>query len=529
MNLRELDIRGVLAHLAKAGGAVRIHLRREDPPASDGDAEWKIPEGKPLPAVPRGRGEELLDHYWLLPGYSSAAIIRQGRSGCMYRIIEPVIDESEYCLLQDVHEYIRDVTLFDEPKKEGEMRLEFGDVRRVIRVFDSKISGDRINVLYYYLKRTFEGYGRLDPLMRDDHLEDISCSGPSLPVYVFHRRYGNLPTTLSFQADELNHMVLKLAQKAGKQISLTTPLVDAALPDGSRAQLTFSDTISPKGSSFTIRKFRREPMTPLHLIDYGTYDPDILAMVWLAVENRMNIMVVGGTASGKTSTLNAISLFIPAEAKIVSIEDTREIQLPHRNWLPMQTREVSLHTTAADIDMFSLLRASLRQRPEFLLVGEVRGREAQTLFQAMNTGHTTFSTFHAGSVAEAVNRLVNEPINVPPAMFGALDLVLVQSSHHRGGRNIRRCDSVHEIFVDRSGTIRWETLFEWDPVTDRFRRIEEDPVKLQKICRINGWSREELEQQLNFRSLLLRLAVQRSPHDLGSMMEMISEVRGVER
>ena len=194
-------------------------------------------------------------------------------------------------------------------------------------------------------------------------------------------------------------------------------------------------------------------MTPVDLISIGTYSAELMAFIWLAVENGKSMIVVGGTASGKTSTMNAASFFIPQIAKIVSIEDTREIQLPHRNWLAMRTRETGISQTKSDVDMFTLLKAALRQRPEYIIVGEVRGSEAQTLFQAMNTGHTTYSTLHAGGVSEAVNRLTHEPINVPRVMFGALDLMLIQGLQFEEGHGFRRCLSINEMIVN-DGDIR---------------------------------------------------------------------------
>lgn len=288
---------------------------------------------------------------------------------------------------------------------------------------------------------------------------------------------------------------MKLAQKAGKQLSLTTPLVDAALPDGSRAQITYSDIISSKGSSFTIRKFKADPMTPADLVVGGTYSSEVMAYIWLAVENRKSMIIAGGTASGKTSTMNAASFFIPDVAKIVSIEDTCEIQLPHANWLPMRTRESTASVSAGNIDMFSLLRAALRQRPEYIIVGEVRGPEAQTLFQAMNTGHTTFSTLHAGNVSETVNRLTNDPINVPVAMFGVLDLIVVQGLLYGEGKGFRRCLSLHEISTDDERII-WKPLFVWDHKTDSFIKIFEESKVFDSIAYQNGWSKDELEKRL---------------------------------
>ena len=454
------------------------------------------------PVLPPG-GDGVVNTYWLSPGLAYAVITRDKNSSLKYEVFEPALEPSEYILLTEAHDYIRDVFLFDSPREKNEVNLTYDDVVPILRRFAPKLAEDRIGVLHYYLQRNFQGFGRIDPLMQDDYLEDLSCNGVGTPVYVYHRLYESMPTNITFVGDELNRFVLKIAQKADRQISLTTPLVDAALPDGSRIQLTFSDIVSTRGSSFTVRKFRKDPMTPVSLIEYGTYSPEVLACIWLAVENRKSMIVVGGTASGKTSTMNAISFFIPHHAKIVSIEDTREIQLPHENWLPTQTREINVRGSKGDVDMFTLLKASLRQRPEFIIVGEVRGREAQTLFQAMNTGHTTFSTLHAGSIDEAINRLVSDPINVPTAMLGALDLMVIQSLHYLNDGTARRCDSLHEIRVERGRKIVHDCLYRWDPFTDEFHRESTDSHVLDDIARRRGWSADKLEKELARRTEFL--------------------------
>ncbi len=448
-----------------------------------------------VPPLPVAAGNGGIASYWLNPGFTYTVINRDTTSSLRYEVTEPELNTSEYIILNEAHEYIRDVFLFDSPRKKEEIDLTYDETAPIIQRFAPQLANDRINVLHYYLRRNFRGYGRIDPLMYDDHIEDISCNGAGIPVYIYHRRYGSMPTNIVFEGDELNRFVLKVAQKADRQISLTTPLVDASLPDGSRVQLTFSDIVSTKGSSFTVRRFRKDPMTPVSLIEYGTYSPEMLACIWLAIENRKSMIVVGGTASGKTSTMNAISFFIPYHSKIVSIEDTREIQIPHENWLPTQTRDVNVRGSKGDVDMFTLLKASLRQRPEYIIVGEVRGREAQTLFQAMNTGHTTFSTLHAGSIDEAINRLVSDPINVPVAMLGALDLLIVQSLHYTGSGAIRRCDSLHELRVNQGREIVHECLFRWDPKTDRFHRENEQSNLFKEIARVHGWSDDELEAE----------------------------------
>ncbi|WP_164913694.1 type II/IV secretion system ATPase subunit [Methanoculleus taiwanensis] len=454
--------------------------------------------------MPHADGLTCIDRYWLRPPYSYAAIIRNAANILTYTLVEPPLTSRELILLQETHEYLRDTVVLEDPHENYRVKLQLSDVARIIRHFDPGIPEERVGILHYYLERNFLGYGKIDGLMHDENIEDISCNGDGVPVYVYHRAHASLPTTIRFSGDELNLFIMKLAQKADKHISLTTPLVDAALPDGSRTQLTFSNVVSTRGSSFTIRKFKADPMTPLDLIAYRTYSPEVLAFLWLAVENRKSMIVVGGTASGKTSTMNAISFFIPFNAKIVSLEDTREIQLPHENWLPTQTRETTISSTRVDIDLFSLLRSALRQRPEFIIVGEVRGREAQTLFQAMNSGHTTYSTLHAGTIQEAINRLAHDPISIPRAMFGALDLIVIQSLHYRGGEIYRQCDSVHEIILTPDGEIRWSTLYENDPTTREFRRVAVRSQVLDEIAAMHGWDDETVVRQLALRERFLR-------------------------
>ncbi len=483
------------------------------PPADTADLEF-----------PEERTPGVLDMYWVLPPFSYIKIVRAGNAGFTYTVVELPISQKEKTILRETYAYLRDVIIFNAPEDSTENHLDPATVTPVIRQFEPEISDDRLSILYYYLKRDLSGYGPLDALMQDPALEDLSCNGNDLPVFVFHRDYGSLPTSVVFQEGELNQFVLKLAQKANKQISLSNPMIDATLPGGARIQITYSDVVSTKGSSFTIRKFRTEPMTPLDLIRLGTYNAETLAFLWLAIEHRKSLLVVGGTASGKTSTMNAVSLFIPQNAKVVSLEDTREIQLPHKNWLPTQTREGNTPGVKGDIDLFSLLKACMRQRPEYIIVGEVRGREAQTLFQAMNTGHATLSTIHAGSVQEAINRLTHDPINVPPVMFTALDLVVVQSIYSIGNTRIRRCLSIHEIEVNKGGGITTVPLYEWDIQNDTFRRMADRSRVLAEIAFHRGWTFEETEHQLKKREEFLSWALEVEPPDIQDLAHAIHDL-----
>jgi len=274
--------------------------------------------------------------------------------------------------------------------------------------------------------------------------------------------------------------------------------------DGSRIQMTLGSEVTAHGSTFTIRKFRDEPITPTDLIEWHTFSPLGIAFLWLAVENGKSCIFAGGTASGKTTTLNAISLFIPPLAKIVTLEDTRELKLPHPNWIPSVTRDSFSQDGRGEIDMYELLRAALRQRPEYILVGEVRGREALTLFQAMSTGHVTYATMHADSVASAVHRLENPPIGVPRNMLSALDLMSIQVQARVGGQRIRRNKQLIEILdVDpRTNELITNEVFRWHPATDEIRYSGKSYI-LEQIMEDRGWSEERMREELKRRQEVL--------------------------
>ncbi len=252
---------------------------------------------------------EILDRYWLTPPYAYANIYRDGYDNVHYQMVEPKLNEKELVVLEETFEHLRSMLVYDTVRKRGELELDPYLLREVITNFDLDITPERRDTLVYFLNRNFLGYGKLDPLMHDEKIEDIICNGADIPIFLYHRRFANVETDILFDSTELNKYVLKLAQRGDKQLSLTSPIIDAALPEGSRVQLTYSDIISSKGSSFTVRKFKAEPMTPADLVVSNTYSSELMAHLWLAVENRKSMIIAGGTASGKTSTMNAASFF----------------------------------------------------------------------------------------------------------------------------------------------------------------------------------------------------------------------------
>ncbi|RJX47111.1 ATPase, T2SS/T4P/T4SS family, partial [Halonotius pteroides] len=304
--------------------------------------------------------------------------------------------------------------------------------------------------------------------------------------------------------EELDEFVVKLAQRSGKGISKRSPQVDATLPDGSRAQLTLGREVSDHGTNYTIRQFKEVPHTPIDLINWNTFSLEQMAFLWLSIENQKSLIFAGGTASGKTTSLNAVSLFIPSKAKIVSIEDTREVELPQRNWIASVTRPSFGEDDKGDVDEFDLLEAALRQRPEYIVMGEIRGEEGRTLFQVMSTGHTTLTTFHADSVGEVIKRFTTDPINVSKTMFTALDLVSVQSQTRIRGNKVRRTKSITEInhYDPENDEINVKDVYQWQAQSDTFLSMG-DSSTLDTIAFDRGWSREELDEEIFLHELVL--------------------------
>ena len=372
------------------------------------------------------------------------------------------------------------------------------------------LSAHQVEKLLYYLKRDFVGYERIDPIKYDINVEDISCDGYNSPVFVYHSEYEQIITNIHHGTDELDDFVVKLAQRSGKGISKRRPQVDATLPDGSRAQLTLGREVSDHGTNYTIRQFNDVPFTPIDLINWKTFSLDEMAFLWLSIENHKSLIFAGGTASGKTTSLNAVSLFIPSNAKIVSIEDTREVELPQRNWIASVTRPSFSDDDKGDIDEFDLLEAALRQRPDYIVMGEIRGEEGRTAFQVMSTGHTTYTTFHADSVGEVLKRFTTDPINVSKTMFTALDLVSIQTSTRVQGKKVRRNKSITEInhYDAENDEINVQDVFQWQAETDEFLQMG-DSNTLEDIMFDRGWSRATLDEELRKRRVVLAYLIDR--------------------
>jgi len=426
----------------------------------------------------------------------------------LYEVIEPKIskDEGEVLdllkrLLIASIETIEWETLKD---KEKYLRTKIGQIMKEIGIDLHPIAKERV---VYYLIRDFIGYSKIDIMMSDPNVEDLSCDGVKIPFYIYHRKYGSIRSNLMFdREDDLDAFVVWLAQKCGKHISVAKPLLDATIPDGSRLQATLGKHVTKKGSSFTVRRFKENPFTPLDLLKFKTMSTDMMAYLWAAIEHGQSMLVCGGTASGKTTTLNAVLLFIPPQMKIVSIEDTRELNLPHENWIPSLTREgfggKSPVTGKApgEIDMFDLLTTAMRQRPQYLMVGEVRGKEAYVVFQAMATGKTAYSTFHAEDVQAMVHRMENDPINLPRALVTALNVILLQAQVKVGTKMTRRVKGLTEVVgIDpETNELITNSVFTWNPADDTFNYSGHSYV-YEKIRMARNWTPREMEREVRRR------------------------------
>lgn len=430
----------------------------------------------------------------------------------IYEVIEPPLLKDE----GDVLDLVKGLLIANIEKidwetvseKEKYLRNSVGKIMKDLGIDLNPVSKERV---MYYILRDFIGYGKISVLMIDPNVEDLSCDGVKIPFYIYHRKYGSIRSNLMFDREEdLDAFVVWLAQKCGKHISVAQPLLDATIPDGSRLQATLGKHVTKKGSSFTIRRFKENPFTPLDLLRFKTMSTDMMAYLWAAIEYGQSMLVCGGTASGKTTTLNAVLLFIPPQMKIVSIEDTRELNLPHENWIPSLTREgfggKSLITgkSAGEIDMFELLTTAMRQRPQYLMVGEVRGKEAYVVFQAMATGKTAYSTFHAEDVQAMVHRMENDPINLPRALVTALNVVMLQAQVKVGTKMTRRVKSITEIVgIDpETNELITNSVFNWNPADDTFNYSGHSYV-YEKVRMGRNWTPREMEREIRRRVEIL--------------------------
>jgi archaeal flagellar protein FlaI len=426
-----------------------------------------------------------------------------------YNVLEPAIDKKLNKLIKRTLDELHD-----------RLEIDFNkvtDINEINRYINKEIDGiwkmigfkpkpyESVKIKYYIFREAL-GHSKIDILLKDPNIEDISCDGVGLPIYIYHRNplYGEISTNITFDTkDELDSFAMKLAQKCNRTISIASPLMDGSLPDGSRVQITYGTDIARRGSNFTIRKFFRVPLTPVDLMNFGTSNAFMMAYLWLAIETGKSILISGTTATGKTTLLNVLSLFIEPSMKIVSIEDTAELQIPHTNWMPQITRSGFGATGYGEVNMYDLLTAALRQRPDYLIVGEVRGKEASVLFHAMSTGHPGLSTIHADNVNAVIDRLTTRPIELPASLLQNLDIIVFLEKSRKNDKLIRRIDKIIEVesYDTEKKQIRTNTVFEWSAGKDAF--TNKNSYVLNKIANRTGLSTPEIHKELMRRIKIL--------------------------
>ncbi|RLJ10324.1 MAG: secretion system protein E [Candidatus Aenigmatarchaeota archaeon] len=436
----------------------------------------------------------------------------------IYVIEEPELNEKEKKILQTIETDLAET--IDVKLSAFRSRREIIDYiqKKVTDIIEDEalqIPERSYTKIMYYIIRDFVGLNEIEPLMHDPYIEDIGCSGLNTPVYIVHKKFGSIETNIVYtDAEKLSNFVIKLSERCGRYISYATPLMDGSLPDGSRVQASFARDVTTKGPTFSIRKFRKNPFSPTDLIKLNTTSLDMMAYLWFLVQHNASILICGGVSTGKTSMLNVLSMFIPPEKKIISIEDTREINLPHENWIPSVSRagfgmpDVS-GKRYGEVNLFDLLKESFRQNPDYVVVGEVRGSEAYVMFQGMASGHPSMGTIHAGSVEDVIKRLETPPIELSPSLIESLDIIIVMVNAKEKGKSARRVKEVVEIQSadPKTGVVHTKQIFAWIPIEDIFKSELSQSELLQRISFQEGMPITDIMRELEDRKKVLQWMV----------------------
>ncbi len=487
-----------------------------------------------LPSLKDVPPEKLDVKYPLIKPFAYAHIKWDKKEGgLVYLLEEPKLTEKERNALKRIEKELVDLVDVDLASIKGPAKaLDYLEdkIIYILKKYKIELNLDEYKKIRYYVARDFIGLEKIEPLLRDPYIEDISCDGVDIPIYVLHRKYGAMKTNIVFKdLMELNNFIVKIAQRCGRYISYAEPLLDGTLPDGSRVQATLGKDVTTRGPTFTIRKFREIPLSPVELIEYGTASPEVFAYLWLLVEYGRSILIAGGTATGKTTLLNAISLFIPKEFKIVSIEDTRELNLPHEHWIPGVTRPgfgpPDEHGRRyGEVTMYDLLKESFRQRPDYIIVGEIRGKEAYVMFQGMASGHAALSTMHASSIETVLHRLRTPPINLSPTLIEALDALIILVHAKTRGKAARRIKEIVEIMGInyQTGEPRVDKVVKWKPATDTFE-VKKESFLIKKISKEKGIPLSKLLREFENRTKVLEWMVKNGIRNFVEVSRIINQ------
>jgi len=478
-------------------------------------------------SIPEGYIE--VKRYPLNPPFSYAAIAQNAvTSDSVYLVDELPMNADEKVLYQRLKELLElRLAAPDEGPQEAGFFKQLDQLLADSKGQFSAFPNTSMEKVKYYLGRDIAGFGLIDALIHDPLVEDISCGGTKIPVYVWHRNFESIRTSIVFEnEDDLNDFVMKMVHRSGKHVSAAFPIADVALPGNHRMAILYQKELTPKGTSFTIRKFKEEPYTIVDLINLDTLDINIAAYLWMLLEHKMSIIVIGPTASGKTTLLNAITSLVNSTFKIFTVEDVAEINIPHENWFALVSRTGFGLDNQGEIGLFDLIKAGVRHRPDYIVVGEIRGEEAYVMFQALATGHGGLCTMHADSVDSAVKRLMQKPMNIPPAYIPLMNCtvtvkrvmpkaIVTQGSVLSGSRRVTQ---VSEIMTEN----KMNNVFTWESSSDTFNGDVKNSALLQKIAKNSGLNVEEVLEEFRRRVLVIQWMIEEGIRDYKSVSSIIS-------
>jgi len=441
-------------------------------------------------------------------GFGIYAHIRTGTGIGEYNLVET--EKPSRLFLDHVESAVARLVSDEKYEEDTEAILTSLYRKAVKRKLVKVPKGQEDNILYYFLREKIK-HGFLEGFLADPWLEDVSVPGEG-NVFVYHKMFASLETNVNVPKGEVDLLLRSISERYGKVLSYTHPIIDVHLPDGSRFNIVFGEDISLKGSNFTIRKFPEEPISVAHLIRWKTFNAELAGYLWMLLDIGVTCFFCGETASGKTTSLNALTGFIKSDAKIVSIEETPEVNIYHKNWV----REVTRLHTGSQVNMFDLLKAALRQRPDYIIVGEIRGEEGRVAFQGVQTGHPVLSTMHAGSLGQLFQRLTSHPIDVPKSQISALNLAIFQARIRRGQKLIRRIISVNEIidYDMEKANLNYIPTFIYDPDTDQLRALGSSYMLETKVLEFRAWGKDkipELYKEMRVRSEIFSYLSQNYP------------------
>ena len=468
------------------------------------------------------KGSKLIEKYPLKPPFSYANIIQDQNTGSItYQVDETKLNQSEQIIYNQLYQLIEES--IDSPEN---VEKDFGFLSFVNKILkeNEKLFQDQplasIEKVKYYLERNVDGFGSIDAIMQDPNIEDVSCSGVNTPLYVWHRKYDSIPCNISFENEKLNSFVSRIVFRAGKHISSAFPITDLALQGNHRISVLYQKEVTPKGTSFTIRKFKQDPYSVIDLISFNTISVEIAAYLWMLMESKMSIMVIGSTGSGKTTILNAITGLIDPDYKIFSVEDVSEINIKHENWFSLVSRTGFGPSGEGEIGLYDLIKSGVRHRPDYIVVGEIRGSEAYVMFQAMATGHGGLCTMHADSLESACKRLQQKPMDIPASYMTLMNsAIIIKRVKGQDGKSTRRATIVQELKT----AIDYHAAFKWDPKSDYFNPQLEDSEMLHRISDQTGRNMDEILEEFEKRKIVLKWLVERGIRDFGKVSETIGK------